>query len=312
MAIKTKIFARASWASLLGLAMMSTVGAAQNGQNMAPASPSPPTSSLPPRGDDITRQEVADMDWFLDRHPEIAEQLRKDPSLIDNQRWVADHPVLQEYLQNHPKISDAFRSNPNLFMRDEDRYDRQEGDHGIPRRDVAEMGHFLNSHPEVAEQLRKDPSLIDNREWVANHPALQEYLQKHPGVSEEFRAHPVAFMRDEERYDRQEGYSDREIRTNATDRDERNRGELTSFGQFLGGHSRVAAELSNDPSLANNKEYLASHSELDEYLKAHPAMSQQLASNPQSVMNSNWVQQGGGFSAKPVGPTRPKASNPNQ
>lgn len=310
MAIKTKISARASWAPFLGLAMLFAVGT-MKGQNTAPTPmpPSPPTSNLPPRGDDITRQEVADMDWFLDRHPEIAEQLRKDPSLVDNRRWVADHPVLQEYLQNHPKISGAFRSNPNLFMRDEDRYDRQEGDHDIPRRDVAEMDHFLDSHREVAEQLRKDPALIDNREWVANHPELQEYLQKHPGVSEEFRAHPVAFMRDEERYDRQEQYSDRDNRTSASERD---RGELTNFGRFLGGHSGVAAELSNDPSLANNKEYLASHPDLDEYLKAHPAMSQQLASNPQSVMNSNWVQQGGGFSAKPVGPTKPKSSNPNQ
>jgi hypothetical protein len=297
MAIKTKIFAPASWAPLLGLAIMFSVGGVLYGQN------TPPASTLPPRGDDTTRQEVADMDWFLDRHPEIAEQLRKDPSLIDNRRWVADHPVVQEYLQSHPKISEAFRSNPNLFMRDEDRYDRQDRDRDIPRRDIAEMDHFLDGHPEIAEQLRKNPELIDNREWVANHPALQEYLQKHPGVSEEFHTHPVAFMRDEERYDRQDGYSDR---------DDRNRGELTSFGKFLGGHSSVASELSNDPSLANNKEYLASHPELDEYLKAHPAVSQQLATNPQSVMNSNWVQQGGGFSAKPVGPTKPKSANPNQ
>ena len=95
--------------------------------------------------------------------------------------------------------------------------------------------------------------------------------------------------------------------------DERNRGELTSFGQFLGGHSNVAADLSNDPSLATNKEYLSSHPELDEYLKAHPAMSQQMSENPQAVMGSNWVQQGsGGFSAKPASPTAKPKSTPNQ
>jgi hypothetical protein len=310
MAIKTKVLP-----PFLALAMLFSVGTVVRGQTQT----MPPTP-MPLQGDRITRQEVADMDRFLDSHPEVAEQLRKDPSLIDNHRWVADHPALQEYLKKHPEIAEAFRSNPNLFMRDEDRYERHEGDRDrdrdIPRREVTDMDRFLDSHPEVAEQLRKDPSLIDNREWVANHPALQEYLQKHPEVAEAFRAHPDAFMRDEERYDRHDGDHsrdrDRDARMSGGDRDERNRGELTSFGQFLGGHASVAAELSRDPTLANNKEYLASHPELDEYLKAHPTMSQQLAENPQAVMSSNWVQQGSGFSAKPVGPTPKPKSSPNQ
>lgn len=321
MAIKTKLYARASLAPLLSLAMLFSVGATVSGQTTQPMQPSTPTlnptdpmpvgptprPTMPP--DDITRREVVDMNNFLDSHPEIAEQLRKDPSLIDNRQWVADHPAMQEYLQTHAHVAEAFRANPNLFMRDEDRYDRKDGGHGITPREVADMDHFLDSHPEIAEQLRKDPSLIDNRQWVADHPALQEYMKTHPDVADEFRANPVAFMRDEDRYDR-----DHDNQMSAGNRDERNRGELTSFGQFLGGHSSLASELSSDPSLANNKEYLATHPELDEYLKAHPTMTQQLAENPQGVMSSNWVQQSSGFSAKPVGPTpKPKTnSSPNQ
>ena len=269
---------------------------------------------------------------FLDSHPEIAQQLRKDPSLIDNRRWVGDHPALHEYLQKHPGVADAFRDHPDAFMRDENRYERAEGDRdqdrdrdrdrdqdrdrdrdrNISRRDVTEMDRFLDRHPEISEQLRKDPSLIDNRQWVANHPALQEYLKTHPQVAETFRAHPDAFMRDENRYERTEGDRDRYGRMGERGGDERNRGELTNFGQFLGGHSSVASELSKDPSLATNKEYLSSHPELDEYLKAHPAMSQQMTENPQAVMSSNWVQQGGGFSAKPASPTEKPKSTPNQ
>jgi len=89
------------------------------------------------------------------------------------------------------------------------------------------------------------------------------------------------------------------------------RGELTSFGQFLGGHSSVAEQLSKDPSLANNKEYLANHPELGEYLKAHPAMTQQLSENPQAVMSSNWVLQGSSTGGKPSPQPKPKV-NPNQ
>ncbi len=271
----------------------------------------PPQPMPRPDDDDITRRQVADMDRFLDSHPEIAEQLRKDPSLIDNREFVQNHPSLQEYLDKHPGVRESFSQNPNAFMHREERYDRQDdrfkgdndrrddrrgGDNDITRRQVTDMDRFLDSHPEIAEQLRKDPSLIDNREFVQNHPSLQEYLQKHPGVRESFDQNPNAFMHREERYDSREG-NDRQ-------------GELTSFGQFLGGHSAMAEQLSKDPSLANNKEYLASHPELDEYLKAHPAMTQQLAESPQTVMASNWVQQGTTGARTPSTP-KPKP-NPNQ
>jgi len=249
------------------------------------------------RQTDSTRRDVPEMDRFLDSHPEIAEQLRKDPSLIDNRQWVANHPALQEYLQQHPGVSQEFRENPNAFMQAENRYDRRDDnrdDHDTTRRELAGMDRFLDSHREIAEQLRKNPSLIDNRQWVDNHPALQQYLQAHPEVREEFRENPNAFMEAENRYDSREG-----------DRD-RDHGELTRFGQFLGGHSAMAQELSRDPSLANNKEYLANHPELGEYLNAHPAMTQQLAANPQAVMSSNWVTQAGGMTTAP----KPKL-NPN-
>ncbi len=302
MAITTKLYARFSFAPLLALAMLFPVTAV-SGQT---ATPTPAPAPIPaPNPDQITSRDIAEMNQFLDSHPEIREQLRKDPSLIDNRGWVADHPALQEYLQNHPQMADAFRAHPDMFMRDEDRY-RQDD---ISRKDLEDMGHFLNTHPEIAEQLRKDPSLIDNKAWVASHPALQEYLQTHIQVADAFRAHPDAFMRDEERDDKR--FPDDRVST--LGRDDRSRGELTSFGQFLGGHSNIAAELSSDPSLANNKEYLATHPELNEYLKAHPTMSQQLAENPQAVMTSNTLQLGsGGVVAKPVGPTkRPPSASPN-
>jgi hypothetical protein len=275
------------------------------------------------RDGDTTRRELASMDRFMDGHPEIAEQLRKNPSLINNREFVENHPALQEYLQNHPEVREEFQENPNAFMRQENRYERHEGDdrdHGhrdgdTTRRELASMDRFMDGHPEIAEQLRKNPSLVNNREFVENHPALQEYLQTHPEVREEFKENPNAFMRRENRYDRQEDNRDHGNRIEA--RGDRNRmgdpdgrGELTSFGQFLGGHSIVAEQLSKDPSLATNKEYLANHPELAEYLKAHPTVTKQLSENPQAVMSSNWVLQGSGAAGKT---TPPKGKpNPNQ
>src|SRR5258706_11938169 len=228
---------------------------------------------------DITRQQLASTDRFMDSHPEIAEQLRKNPVLINNKDFLEKHPALQEFLQTHPEVREEFRENPNAFMHREEQYDRREddrdrdrrvgdrddrtsvgdrdrdertsvgnhdrdertsvgdrdrdertsiGDHDTTRGELASTDRFLDSHPEIAEQLHKDPSLINNKEFVEKHPALQEYLQTHPAVREEFKENPNAFMRQERRYDQREDFHNRE-----TSLHDREPGDRRSFGQFF-------------------------------------------------------------------------------
>jgi hypothetical protein len=137
----------------------------------------------------------------------------------------------------------------------------------------------MDSHPEIAEQLRKDPSLVDNKEFVKNHPALQQFLADHVGAREEYKENPNAFMHDEERFDRRED-SDAH-----GDRDVTGRG-LSSFHEFMEGHRDIASELSKTPSLADNQEYLESHPALQDYLKAHPEVHEGLSGNPQGFLES--------------------------
>src|SRR5258708_13467765 len=66
------------------------------------------------------------------------------------------------------------------------------------------MDRFMDSHPEIAEQLRKNPSLVNNEEFVENHPALQQFLATHPGVREEFKENPNGFMSRTQNFDRRE------------------------------------------------------------------------------------------------------------
>src|ERR1700720_495019 len=75
---------------------------------------------------DITRQELARFDQFLDSHREVSEQLRRDPSLVKNQEFLQSHPALQSYLQDHPTVREDLTRNPDAFMRQEERYDRRE------------------------------------------------------------------------------------------------------------------------------------------------------------------------------------------
>ncbi len=232
----------------------------------------------------INRTELANLDRFMDSHPEIAEQLRKDPSLADNKEFVQSHPALRDFLADHPGVREELKNNPNAFMHREDRFDQRQDQRndqrnfGISRGELANMDHFMDSHPEIAEQLRKDPSLVDNKEFVENHPALRDFLADHPGVREEYRQHPVAFMHDEERFDRREDstYRDNDV----------TRGELSSFHTFLQDHNNIASELSRNPSLATNHEYLENHPDLREYLQTNPQVHQELAQNPQSFLKS--------------------------
>jgi len=231
---------------------------------------------------DVTRRELANMDRFMDSHPEIAERLRKDPRLIDNKEFVANHPALQSFLADHPGVREQFKEHPYAFMRDEERYDRRgarDQDFDVNRQELARMDRFLDSHPEVAEQLRKDPGLVDNKQFVANHPALQSFLAEHQTIAELYREHPDAFMREEDRFDRNENSGMR------GDRDV-TRGELAGFNEFLGSHNRIADELSKNPSLANNQDYLENHPELKSYLQAHPQVHEELSGNPQTFLQS--------------------------
>jgi len=53
--------------------------------------------------------------------------------------------------------------------------------------------------------LSENPRLIDDPKFVADHPALNNYLNTHPGVKNEWENHPQAFAdaaRADERYNK--------------------------------------------------------------------------------------------------------------
>lgn len=258
----------------------------------------------PPRDEDVARRELANMDQFLDQHPEIAEQLRKNPALVDDKNFVKHHPALQEFLKTHNELREELKENPTAFMAQEQRFDRREDftrDRDLNRNQLANLDRFLDSHPEVAEQLRKKPELVNNKEFVEDHPALQQFLAQHPQVREEFKENPNAFMRQEQRFDRGERSGMRR------DRDV-TRAELSSFHEFLEGNSQIAGELSKNPSLAKNEEYLENHPALQQYLKTHPRVHEELNENPQSFLQ--FAQQFGSPQAMPQTKSSKALPNP--
>jgi hypothetical protein len=235
------------------------------------------------RRNDGDRRDVASFDRFLDQHREIAQQVRKDPSLLDNRNFVQNHPELQTYFQDNPGVRDQIRQDPNGFMRQEDAYNRdanmRDRDAGAgrdgDRRDVANFDRFLDGHREIAEQVRKDPSLLDNRNFVQDHPVLQAYLQDNPGVRDQIRQDPNAFMHQEDAFNRD---------SNTRDRDPMH-DRMADFGGFLHDHSDIQKDVARDPSCVKDQKYVHDHAELDAYLNAHPDVQAELMANPQDFVH---------------------------
>jgi hypothetical protein len=260
-----------SWLATLALTTLIWVAP---GQAQSPSTTPQNPSTTPQNNDELVRWQLANFDQFLDNHPEVSDQLRKNPSLVDDKQFVENHPALEQYLLQHPEIRADIEQNPSAVMHQEQRYERTEGRDrdGITRGEVATMDQFLDQHPEIAEQLRKNPKLVDDNKWVADHKALQQFMAEHPAMQREFDEHPSAFMRDENRFDRQ------------TDRPDISRGEVARMDQFLDRHPEIAEQLKKDPKLIDDKKWVASHPQLQQFMADHPEVRQQFDEHPYAFM----------------------------
>src|SRR5216684_1138799 len=159
---------------------------------------------------DINHTELKNFDKFLDSHPEIAEDLAKNPSLVNDQDYVNKHPDLKEFLRSHPGVREEVKENPQVFMRRERRFESHEGNEtnaGITNQELKNFDKFLDSHPEIAEDLAKNPSLVDDQDYVSKHPDLKAFLQSHSGVREQVKQNPGFFMQRERKFEKNEDRS---------------------------------------------------------------------------------------------------------
>ena len=67
--------------------------------------------------------------------------------------------------------------------------------------------------------------------------------------------------------------------------DDLTRGELRNFHEFLENHPRVARDLRNSPSLANDRRWVTNHDELNDFLRDNHRISRELRENPGRVMS---------------------------
>jgi hypothetical protein len=63
------------------------------------------------------RTALSNTDAYLARHPGVAKELSNNPHLIDDPKYLADHPDLQTYLNNHPGVKREWQDHPEYFAK---------------------------------------------------------------------------------------------------------------------------------------------------------------------------------------------------
>ena len=138
-------------------------------------------------------------------------------------------------------------------------------EHSLGNSQLLVFDQFLDTHPAVSHDLRNNPNLINQEDYILNHPNLSEFLRTHPVVRKELRDHPQDFMDRENRLQAAQGAT---------------RVDLREFDEFLAQRRPIAIDLQRNPRLIDDNNYLNSHPDLRDYLNSHPQIRQAFRNNP--------------------------------
>lgn len=248
-------------------------------------------------------RELGRMDEFLDEHRDVEQQLALNPSLISDQNYLAQHRELAALLSAHPDIRLELAANPGYFLQHENQAAAAPASEPAPtasngtntgvaaqpdrEREIGEMDQFLDEHRDLKQDLQQRPVLINDANYLAQHPELGLFLEAHPGIRQDFSERPEAFVT---AVNVQPPASSSAATTNIErpkppavienpNRDLENR-EATRMAQFLDDHPNIRRDLGKNPWLVNQSKYLKHHKELERFLSEYPQIREKLADNP--------------------------------
>ncbi|HEY6293143.1 MAG TPA: hypothetical protein VI455_16450 [Terriglobia bacterium] len=64
----------------------------------------------------VDQTQTKSYDDFMHSHPQVAEQVKKDPSLANNAEFIQSHPQYEQYLKDHPDIKTDLQQHPEHFL----------------------------------------------------------------------------------------------------------------------------------------------------------------------------------------------------
>lgn len=137
---------------------------------------------------------------FLDSHWETAQELYRDPELVDNKQFLRGHRDLRDWMEDHPDAAEAIRADPRVVIwrerasEDREPAERRSSTMRMSEQDLASFERYLDKDWGTAQDLYQNPDLINDRRFVRDHASLRSWLEDHPDAAEVVQANPHKFL----------------------------------------------------------------------------------------------------------------------
>jgi hypothetical protein len=73
----------------------------------------------------VWRDRRAEFETFMNKHPKASTQLRQNPQLAYDRKWLNKHPEVDKFFKRRPELREAVAYRPHLIYGSLDRYDRR-------------------------------------------------------------------------------------------------------------------------------------------------------------------------------------------
>jgi hypothetical protein len=241
-----------------------------------------------------SERETGRMDEFLDEHRDIEQQLELNPALINDPNYLSQHHDLQALLNAHPQIRQEFSANPQYFTQ----RDQTSSANGEPNyREIGRMDQFLDVHQELRWQLKQNPLLVNDSQYLGQHPELALFLNAHAEVRQEFSEHPEYFDLVEEPAETRRAATNVTTATNAPTTGTPSAPRPAATGGEAAAPTHATADVSDvnhakpsAPAVDPNREFAKQErTRIDQFLDDHPNITKDLEKNPWLINQSKYL-----------------------
>lgn len=226
----------------------------------------------------ISEANLRSFQRYLDDHWETAQELYRDPDLINDRKYVRNHQALRDWLQDHPEAAREIRDNPRAVLwrergRGSAETGRDDSSTTLTDRQRRSWDEFLDEHRAIARDLSHNPDLVNDTRYVHDHNPLDDWFHDHREAAAIIMANPNAYIA-------------RSSRSSEPDPDDNQptESDIQSFEQYLDRNWEVADALYREPDLIKSRGFLRDNPSLEDWMRAHPAAARAIRERPQDYL----------------------------